>query len=104
MAAQNKFTIKNITPAVSPTWVELTCPALCNYVEIVNQCTVDIKFRTNSSDATTEITIPANDSYIVHTPVYDYTFRNTRFIIGNTMGYAQLSASGSGNVVGVFIL
>lgn len=104
MSAQNQFAISIASPTTN-TWVPLICPIKSNFVEIVNQTTVDINLRTNSADATTQITIPVNDSYVIHTPSYDYSFRGiTRFIPGNVIGYVQYSGSGSGNAVGVYIL
>ena len=101
-AVESKFAIRNVTPTTT-TWVELTAPIKCNYVSIVNQATVDILFRTDSTKATSQITIPATLSYDVLAPTSsDPRFAAPRFIAGNTIGYVQLSASGSGNVAGVF--
>lgn len=100
---EKSFAIRSVTPTTS-TWVEMAAPIRCSQVTIINQATVDIKFRTDSTNSASEFTIPANDSYVVQLPTIGYDYRqNNTFAIGNTVGYVQLSASGSGTVAGAYV-
>lgn len=103
MSLEKRFAIRTATPATT-TWVALTCPGKYDYVEIVNQTSVDIYLRTDSANAASQILIPVNQSYSLTVPILDYTYRGTRFIAGDIVGYAQLSSSGSGNVVVTYLL
>lgn len=100
--AERNFIVRTVAPATS-TWTALVAPANCSYMTIVNQATVDVYLRTDSSNSSSQITIPAASSFDANVPVlFDPTPKNFRFARGETIAYFQLSASGSGNVIGVF--
>lgn len=99
MTKERSVKIRNITPDAS-TWTAMLIPAVCDFVTIINQTTQDIKMRTDDGNAASEFTIPVGESYPIILPVTT----PGRFSNGDPIGYFQLSAAGSGNVIGVFAL
>lgn len=97
---EKRLAIRNLTPDTT-NWTALLAPMGCNFVNIVNQTSVQIKVRTDDTLSSSEMTIDVGESYPLHLhPVMS----PTRFMSGDPVAYFQLSGSGTGNVIGVFTL
>lgn len=96
------FTRTTVT-ADNVSWTAITAPFPCNCVTLLNLHSANMKLRTDSADADTEITLPPNAQEEAGTTISGPHVRTFRFQTGSTVVYAQ-TASGTGDIKATWII
>lgn len=104
--ASNPNYVKKQLALDTVSWTAMVAPIDCMGVAIKNSALVDLRIRTDSSDATTQDTILAGSVETIVAPRHDSGVRDggsgVRFLAGDTIGYLQ-AASGTGPALLTFV-
>lgn len=85
------------------TWTPIITPINCNAVGIKNGTGASILLRTDASDSNTEDSLPDGSFEVIDAATYRPSgSRDSRFVAGDVIVYAQMSA-GTGTIVVNFL-
>ncbi|MBZ5697113.1 MAG: hypothetical protein LAN18_01050 [Acidobacteriia bacterium] len=104
--ASNPNYVKKQLAVDTVSWTAIIAAIDCMAVAIKNSALVDLRIRTDSSDATTQDTIPAGSLETIVAPRHDSGVQDggsgARFLAGDTIAYLQ-AASGTGPALLTFV-
>ena len=94
--ASNPNYVKKQIALDTVSWTAVVAPVDCLAVSIKNSVLVDLRIRTDSSDATTQDTISAGSIETVSAPRHSGGVQDggsgTRFYAGDTIAYLQVAS------------
>lgn len=110
-AKEQNLIVRNITPT-NGAFTALVVPFNCNYLTIINQTNQDQLFRTDDTNALSEMTIPTGIAQDLSSPAVNRppgvqaskALSQMRFRTGDIVGYFKSGLASTGNVVGIFSL
>jgi hypothetical protein len=104
--ASNPNYVKEQLAVDTVSWTPVIATIDCMGVTIKNSALVDLRIRTDSSDATTQDTIPAGSVETIVGPRHDSSVHDggsgARFLAGDTVAYLQ-AANGTGPALLTFV-
>jgi len=104
--ASNPNYVKKQLAVDTVSWTAIIAPIDCMGVAIKNSAMVNLLIRTDSSDATTQDTIPAGSLETIVAPRHGSGVQDggagARFLAGDTIAYLQ-AASGTGPALLTFV-
>jgi hypothetical protein len=104
--ASNPNYVKKQIAVDTVSWTAVVSPVDCMAVSIKNSVFVDMRIRTDSSDATTQDTISAGSIETVSAPRHSSRVQDggygSRFFAGDTIAYLQV-VSGTGPALLTFV-
>ena len=104
--ASNPNYVKKQIALDTVSWTAVVAPVDCIGVSIKNSVFIDLRIRTDSTDATTQDTISAGSIETVSAPRHSGGVQDggagTRFYAGDTIAYLQ-AASGTGPALATFV-